>query len=143
MFQSSTPVLEPVESPIRVEDMQLTVGRKMSKEAANWHAICRQPLPPSLYTYIFREAGYLCAKCKDFGFLQVHHIIPVKENGPNCKENLIALCQDCHDKEHHRDPSDPMDREITQLKVILVASKRYPNAGSLNMQSFIPDDLLV
>lgn len=29
---------------------------------------------------------------------EIHHIIPVKNGGLNIRENLLALCKECHEK---------------------------------------------
>lgn len=49
----------------------------------------------------------LCAKPAPFKrankepFLEVHHIIPLSEDGPDIVENAAALCPNCHRKCHH------------------------------------------
>ena len=57
----------------------------------------------------------LCERCKDNGTLTpckiVHHkvyITPDNINNPNITlswDNLECLCQDCHNKEHHKNES--------------------------------------
>lgn len=37
-----------------------------------------------------------CAICHK-PFVEIHHIIPQAENGPDTMENAIALCAYCHD----------------------------------------------
>lgn len=58
------------------------------------------PAPKKLKdTIIFDRAEHHCEWCGDrFDGLQVHHIKPRSEGGPNTKRNLIALCPNCHDK---------------------------------------------
>lgn len=52
-----------------------------------------------------RRYGYICQKCKRSFLhnklsLHAHHIIPLSKGGRNVLSNLIALCEDCHSKEH-------------------------------------------
>jgi 5-methylcytosine-specific restriction endonuclease McrA len=34
-------------------------------------------------------------------YLEVHHIIPLSENGEDSVDNAIALCPNCHRQEHY------------------------------------------
>lgn len=58
------------------------------------------PTPQKLKNeIIFDRAEHHCEWCGErFDGLQVHHIKPRSEGGPNTKRNLIALCPNCHDK---------------------------------------------
>lgn len=48
---------------------------------------------------IFDRANHHCEWCGvRFDGLQVHHIQPRSEGGPNTKRNLVALCPNCHDQ---------------------------------------------
>jgi len=46
-----------------------------------------------------------CEMCLKEGKLtpveEVHHILPVSRGGRHNKENLMSLCQSCHNKIHH------------------------------------------
>ena len=44
------------------------------------------------------EAGYRCAvpTCRGILALDLHHLVPVKDDGGNEPSNLIALCPTCH-----------------------------------------------
>ncbi|WP_254629536.1 HNH endonuclease [Enterobacter chuandaensis] len=37
-------------------------------------------------------------------YLEVHHIIPLSENGKDSVDNAIALCPNCHRQEHYGEP---------------------------------------
>lgn len=51
---------------------------------------------------MFDRAGHHCEWCENrYDRLQIHHIEPRSEGGPNTKRNLIALCPTCHDKADH------------------------------------------
>jgi hypothetical protein len=47
---------------------------------------------------VLTEASYRCAvpTCCNILALDLHHIIPVEEGGPNTLSNLLALCPTCH-----------------------------------------------
>src|SRR5438874_11625095 len=44
-----------------------------------------------------KRAHYQCVICRQPIFVQVHHIIPESENGPDTLENAAPLCTFCHD----------------------------------------------
>lgn len=53
------------------------------------------------------KSGYKCQKCgKSFVnnkiALHAHHIIPLSKGGRNTLSNLIAVCEECHSKIHHK-----------------------------------------
>jgi hypothetical protein len=43
-----------------------------------------------------RKAHFTCCLCKTIG-IEVHHIIPQEENGPDTEENAAPLCPSCHE----------------------------------------------
>jgi hypothetical protein len=44
------------------------------------------------------RAHYQCVICRQLGvFVEVHHIIPESENGPDTVENAAPLCPSCHE----------------------------------------------
>ncbi len=42
------------------------------------------------------KAHYKCCVCNSFEFIEVHHIIPQEEKGPDTLENAAPLCTRCH-----------------------------------------------
>jgi hypothetical protein len=62
------------------------------------------PPPPrygmeELRAGVLERDGYRCQRCGRAGnehSLQVHHITPLGENGPNERWNLITVCRRCH-----------------------------------------------
>lgn len=51
--------------------------------------------------YVLNRDNYQCQKCKDKNVkLQIHHIIFRANNGTDTPDNLITLCEGCHDKLH-------------------------------------------
>ncbi len=49
---------------------------------------------------IFERDNYKCQKCGRFDGLCIHHIIPRFDGGMDDIENLILLCQGCHEEWH-------------------------------------------
>ena len=48
---------------------------------------------------VLERDNYTCQYCRHQGkssYMDVHHIIPVIEGGPNTPENMITLCRKCH-----------------------------------------------
>ena len=43
-----------------------------------------------------RKAAFRCCLCHH-GFVEVHHIVPQAEGGPDVLENAAPLCASCHD----------------------------------------------
>lgn len=73
---------------------------------------------------IREQAGYLCELCKEkniynYHNLEVHHVIPIKENPSLFLEdsNLICLCGDCHREVEGADT-------VTREKLFKIIQKR-------------------
>lgn len=58
----------------------------------------RRALSAKVTIQVLTEAGYRCAvpTCRAILAIDIHHIIPVSEGGPNHLSNLLALCPTCH-----------------------------------------------
>ncbi len=65
---------------------------------------------PSVVAFVERRAGGICELCsrpapfhrKDgTPFLEVHHVVPLAEGGPDTAGNCAALCPNCHREIHH------------------------------------------
>lgn len=58
----------------------------------------RKSVPLEVQRAVLAEAGYRCAvpTCRTILAIDLHHIIEVKDDGPNEVWNLIALCPNCH-----------------------------------------------
>ncbi len=51
--------------------------------------------------YVLSRDGHVCQKCKSGkGKLHVHHIVFRSNGGGNSPDNLVSLCESCHDKIH-------------------------------------------
>src|SRR3989344_3198726 len=44
-----------------------------------------------------KMAAFRCCRCHEIG-VDIHHIIPQAEGGPDDIDNAAALCQNCHDR---------------------------------------------
>ncbi len=52
--------------------------------------------------YVLHRDEYKCMKCKAKNVkLHVHHIVFRSQGGTNTPDNLITLCEDCHEKLHN------------------------------------------
>jgi 5-methylcytosine-specific restriction endonuclease McrA len=52
--------------------------------------------------YVLHRDGYQCQKCKTRkGKLHVHHVVFRSNGGTNTPDNLITLCESCHEKLHN------------------------------------------
>jgi 5-methylcytosine-specific restriction endonuclease McrA len=58
----------------------------------------RKPISDAVRHLVLAEAGYKCAnpRCRNVLALELHHVVWVKDGGPNNVENLLALCGHCH-----------------------------------------------
>lgn len=65
---------------------------------------------PAVKAWVLSNSNGYCELCDNpapftdadgFPFLEVHHIKPLGEDGPDVVENAIALCPNCHRRCHH------------------------------------------
>ena len=47
-----------------------------------------------------KRDGYRCVKCGSQKSLHVHHKIPLNKGGTNSLDNILTLCERCHNLEH-------------------------------------------
>lgn len=56
----------------------------------------------NIKAYILHRDGYQCQKCKTKkGKLHVHHVVFRSKGGTDTSDNLITLCESCHEKLHN------------------------------------------
>ena len=55
------------------------------------------PFPEKVKTEARMKAHFKCVVCRATPFVDVHHIIPEGEGGPNTLDNAAPLCAGCHD----------------------------------------------
>jgi 5-methylcytosine-specific restriction endonuclease McrA len=60
--------------------------------------MARKAIPFSVQQQVLIEAGYRCGvpTCRNILAIDLHHLVPVNENGQNDIANLLALCPTCH-----------------------------------------------
>lgn len=66
---------------------------------------------PYVVIEVLNRSGGICELCKNKApfirksdgtlYLEIHHLIPLSENGDDTVENTIALCPNCHRKLHY------------------------------------------
>lgn len=79
---------------------------------------------PAVKADVLQRANGVCELCnydapftKDDGspFLEVHHIKPLAEKGPDIVENAVALCPNCHREAHHGRNRDSIATTLRSL----------------------------
>ena len=53
------------------------------------------PFSPALKLQVKRMAAFQCCRCHEIG-VDIHHIIPQAQGGPDDIDNAAPLCQNCH-----------------------------------------------
>lgn len=56
--------------------------------------------PQTIVDELLAKTGRMCAVCNRLHGVQVHHIVPRSEGGPDDASNAIPLCPNCHDEVH-------------------------------------------
>ena len=87
------------------------------------------PFSESLKSKVRRQAGYRCCMCQQIASLEIHHIVPQSEGGPDDWDNAAPLCPSCHDtydgnrrkRKEIRDRRDALYRSVEQQLDDLVA----------------------
>lgn len=59
----------------------------------------QESIPNELYEDVLERDNRECVRCEN-PEVEVHHIIPVSNGGASEKENLAAVCHECHYKAH-------------------------------------------
>jgi hypothetical protein len=86
---------------------------------------------PKVVAFVELRANGICELCgKDAPFirangdrfLEVHHIRPLSENGPDTVENAAALCPNCHRECHHGSRKQRLQQNLIE-RVATLASK--------------------
>ena len=64
---------------------------------------------PAVRAWVLDNADGVCELCNHLGpfqtnegdpFLEVHHVVPIAEGGPDTIDNAVALCPNCHRRCH-------------------------------------------
>jgi len=49
---------------------------------------------------VIKQRGNKCEKCGYKGYVEHHHIVPIKDGGSNNNANILLLCEKCHAETH-------------------------------------------
>lgn len=84
--------------------MGLTTPQRKSSESTVYER------SPEVKAWVLWASKFICESCdqdapfkKDDGqqFLEVHHVVPLVEGGPDVVSNAVALCPNCHRAMHY------------------------------------------
>lgn len=76
---------------------------------------------PEVIAWVLEEADGVCENCgspapfkriSGEAFLEVHHVRPLGEGGPDVIENAAACCPNCHRRLHHDPSRDSLRRKL-------------------------------
>ena len=77
---------------------------------------------------------YTCQDCGEVGAhkgdatLEVHHKTPVSEGGTDTPENLVTLCDECHNK-RHKPSRTSANSDTNGTRAVLTETEREQIAG--------------
>jgi hypothetical protein len=61
----------------------------------------RKRVPQAVQDQLLVDAMHRCCLCPEHpDVIDLHHIVPICEDGPNTEDNLIVICPTCHAKIH-------------------------------------------
>jgi hypothetical protein len=98
---------------------------------------------PNVIAWVLLAADGVCEACDSVApftrpngdpFLEVHHVRPLAEGGPDTVDNAVAICPNCHRELHHG-----ADREVLRKKVI-AKIKRLSDYPIEVLATYQPDD---
>ena len=87
---------------------------------------------PDIQAFVLRQAAGHCELCEKAApfvdkdgipFLEVHHVVPLADAGPDTVENAAALCPNCHRRLHH---SGDREKKLAQLYTRVDRLRRPP-----------------
>jgi hypothetical protein len=95
------------------------------------------PFSHSIRVRAMVDAARHCCLCHRHKgvHLEVHHIIPEAQGGPNTYENAIVLCFDCHADSGSYNPNHPRGTKITQQELRKARDEWYATARIGNVQA--------
>ena len=82
-------------------------------DAQSFYYVKRYNRDPNVVMQALAKANGICQGCKKNApfistqgdpFLEVHHIIPLSHGGQDILDNVIALCPNCHRRQHFGEP---------------------------------------
>jgi hypothetical protein len=85
----------------------------------------------TLKAKIRRKAHLACCLCKAIG-VEVHHIVPQEEGGPDTEDNAAPLCPSCHEIYGANPQKRKFIREARDLWFEICARRYAPDADRLD-----------
>jgi hypothetical protein len=94
--------------------------------------MARRSPPLDVKRLVLHESGYHCGNpvCRCILTLDIHHLVPVSEDGVNVAENLLALCPNCHAL-HHTGEIPP--ESLRAWKMLLLAMNEAYDRRSIDL----------
>jgi hypothetical protein len=94
--------------------------------------MARKAIPVDTKLLVLHEAGYVCGNpaCRCIVTLDMHHLDPVADGGPNDPANLLALCPNCHRRHHNKEI--PIE-SLRAWKMLLVALNHAYDRHSIDV----------
>lgn len=89
------------------------------------------PFSESLKAQVRKKAHLVCCLCKSLG-VEVHHIIPESEGGPDTEENAAPLCPSCHETYGANPQKRKFIREARELWYDICEKKLAPGKERLD-----------
>ena len=108
-------------------------SKAVARVAASANQFVRDP---NIIAWVRMNAGGKCEACGDTApfvgadgepYLEVHHVRPLSEGGPDTVDNTVAGCPNCHRRLHYADDRDVFRRSVIQLNSRLVDYPKQPS----------------
>lgn len=81
----------------------------------------------SIKLKVRQKAHFLCCVCKSFG-VEIHHIVPEENGGPDTEDNAAPLCPSCHEIYGANPTKRKLIREVRDQWYV-ICSKRFSFDG--------------
>ncbi|WP_375760920.1 HNH endonuclease [Corallococcus exercitus] len=93
--------------------------------------------PRSVRDSALVAAARRCCVCHRYGGvgIEVHHIVPEAQGGPNTLDNAIALCFDCHAAAGHYNDSHPRGTKFSPSELRLHREKWHQQVRDQRIES--------
>jgi hypothetical protein len=80
---------------------------------------------------VLHQSGYRCGNpaCRSILTIDIHHLVPIAESGPDTPDNLLALCPNCHSLHHNE--VIPIE-SIRAWKMLLIAMNEAYDRRSID-----------
>ena len=90
----------------------------------------RKVIPLKLRWKLYKEADFKChcCGCDDVDLLEIDHIVPFSQGGPDDETNLQVLCRDCNSdkgKYQHGEIYNNMRKEDPECLYALIQDKVF------------------